>query len=240
MNFLIYEYFCDWNGHPKLFLDCEWGSFQNVMPGDHSGCESLVRFPEPHKMDYKFPFGTWSTFPGEWTDTALSLCGPWRWTSWHALRVSHLHLRKQKHKKTCDLRISFVLDPPKLQSGLWFSVSSTPVLRSEALLNGPAWRPGELKGRIPEDPSPWLLQPRKPEICDRKLELCVKPFTQTINITSAHNRTFLQHRLWMLNLFQLIKNCALQSAYFISPQLLKCLEKTRQFFFLSFFPFFFF
>lgn len=65
MNFLIYEYFCDLNGHPKLFLDCEWGSFQNVMPGDHSGCESLVRFPGPHKMDYKFPFGTWSTFPGE-------------------------------------------------------------------------------------------------------------------------------------------------------------------------------
>ena len=95
-------------------------------------------------------------------------------------------------------------------------------------------------GRLPEDPSPCLLQPGKPEMCDRKLELCVKPFMQTINITSAHNRTFLQHRLWMLNLFQLIKNYALQSAYFISPQLLKCLEKTRQFFFLSFFLFFFF
>lgn len=52
--------------------------------------------------------------------------------------------------KTCDLRNSFVPDPPKLRSGLWCSLPSTPVLRSEALLNGPAWRLGKLKGRILE------------------------------------------------------------------------------------------
>lgn len=47
----------------------------------------------------------------------------------------------------------------------------------------------------PGDPSLHLLQPGQPQICDRKLELCVKPFVQTINITSAQNRTFLRHRL---------------------------------------------
>lgn len=42
----------------------------------------------------------------------------------------------------------------------------------------------------PGDPHLHLLQPGELQICDRKLELCVEPFMQTINITSAQNRTF--------------------------------------------------
>ena len=86
-----------------------------------------------------------------------------RWVNWHSalspwtLKVDFMTCfaslpssLKKKNKQTCDLRNSFVLDPPKLRSGLWSSLPSTPVLRSEALLNGPAWWLGELKERILE------------------------------------------------------------------------------------------
>lgn len=49
------------------------------------------------------------------------------------------------------------------------------------------------RGHLRTQPAPPPAGMR--QICGGKLELCVKPFTQTINITSAHNRTFLQHRL---------------------------------------------